>query len=67
LLCVNVYCSSDNPRLVKKHEGIEDKRIDKTVIRNNLRLTLFTFTSLNWIYEGFYEELNGKKVKVVPK
>ena len=63
----NGYCSNDNPKLVKKHEGIDDKRTDKTVIRHNFRLTLFTFTSLNWIYEGFYKELNGKKVKVVPK
>jgi hypothetical protein len=37
------YCSSFVPKLVKKSEGINDKRIDKSVTRFNYRLTLFTF------------------------
>jgi hypothetical protein len=61
------YCSSPEPKLVKKVEGINDKRLDKSVVRHNFRLTLYTFTSLNWVYEGFYQEENGKKIKVIPQ
>lgn len=61
------YCSSFVPKLVKKSEGINDKRIDKSVTRFNYRLTLFTFTSLHWIYEGFYRKVNGVTVKRVPE
>jgi hypothetical protein len=60
------YCSSVVPKLVKKSEGINDKRIDKSVTRFNYRLTLFTFTSFYWIYEGFYHKVNGVTVKRVP-
>lgn len=61
------YCSSFVPKLVKKSEGINDKRIDKSVTRFNYRLTLFTFTSLHWIFEGFYHKVNGVNVKRVPE
>jgi len=61
------YCSSLVPRLVKKSEGINDKRVDKSVTRFNYRLTLFTFSSLHWIYEGFYHKVNGVTVKRVPE
>ena len=61
------YCSSFVPKLVKKSEGINDKRIDKTVTRFNYRLTLFTYTSLHWIYEGFYTKVNGVTAKRVPE
>ena len=61
------YCSSFVPKLVKKSEGINDKRIDKTVTRFNYRLTLYTYTSLHWIYEGFYPKVNGVTAKRVPK
>lgn len=54
-------------KLVEKSEGINDKRIDKSVTRFNYRLTLFTFTSLHWIYEGFYHKVNGITVKRVPE
>lgn len=60
------YCSSFVPKLVKKSEGMDDKRIDKSVKIFNYRLTLFTFTNLHWIYEGFYRKVNGVTVKRVP-
>ena len=40
-----------------------DKRLDKLVDRYNYRLTLFTFSNLNWIYYSFYSEIEGKKIK----
>ena len=54
------YCSNATPTLVKKyHKGdIEDKF--------NYRLSLFTFTSLSWIYDSFYKQVNGVTQKVVP-
>ena len=60
----NGYYSSFVPKLVKKSEGINDKRLDKSVTRFNYRLTLFT--SLPWIYQGFYHKVNGVTVKTVP-
>lgn len=61
------YCSSFVPKLVKKSESVNDKRIDKSVTRFNYRLTLFTYTSFYWIYEGFYAKENGVTVKRVPE
>ncbi len=60
------YCSYIVPKLVKKSEGINDKRLDKSIIRFNYRLTLFTFSSLIWIYDSFYTKVNGKLTKKVP-
>lgn len=54
------YCSNITPVLVKK------------VYQNerwfNYRLTLFTFTSLMWIYDSFYTENEGSsgRKKIVP-
>jgi serine/threonine protein kinase len=67
LLFEHGYCSSFVPKLVQKSEGINDKRTDKSVTRFNYRLTLFTFTSLHWIYTGFYHKVNGITVKRVPE
>jgi len=49
--------------LVEKHNSNV-----KTDTRFNYRLTLFTFTSLAWIYDSFYKSKNeqGVKKKVVP-
>ena len=33
----------------------------------NFRLSLFTFTSLVWIHDGFYHNVDGKQVKRVPE
>lgn len=54
------YCSNITPVLVKK----QDK--EKTEDRFNYRLTLFTFTSLMWIHDSFYKNVNGKNIKRVP-
>jgi hypothetical protein len=40
------YCSLVVPKLVKKNEGLYDKRLNLGVNRINYRLTLFTFSSL---------------------
>ena len=46
-----------------------DKRADTTVDRFNFRLTLFTYSNLVWILEGFYviDKSTGKTFKKVPK
>ena len=51
------YCSNITPILVKKQyaEKIEHKF--------NYRLTLFTFSSLCWIYDPFYKNVNGTTKK----
>jgi len=33
----------------------------------NFRLSLFTFTSLAWIHDGFYHNVDGKQIKRVPE
>lgn len=60
------YCSLVVPKLVKKSEGMNDKRSVIYTDRFNYRLTLFTFTSLVWVYDSFYINVNGKTVKRVP-
>ena len=57
------YCSNITPYLVKKSDkGSPTELVD----RFNYRLTLYTFTSLLWIYDSFYKDINGKKIKVIP-
>jgi hypothetical protein len=53
------YCSSFAPKLIKK------SRING-VLELNYRLTLFSFSSLYWIYESFYYKENGITIKRVP-
>ena len=60
------YCSNIIPKLVKKTEGLIDKRSNKLIDRYNYRLTLFTFSNLLWIYDSFYIKINGKIIKRVP-
>ena len=52
------YCSYIVPKLVGK------KTKDKNWF--NYRLTLYTYSSLLWIHDSFYQEVNGKLKKVVP-
>jgi len=54
------YCSSYTPKLI-----VRVNKIDNTT-QYFYRVTLFTSTSLYWIYEGFYKNNNGVNVKVVP-
>ena len=54
------YCARPIPVLIKKKDTIIENRF-------NYRLTLFTFTNFNWIYNSFYTEVKGGKViKKVP-
>ena len=53
------YCHRPLPTLVKKSDKIIENRF-------NYRLTLFTFTSFNWIYLSFYKTVNGVTKKCVP-
>lgn len=60
------YCSNETPKLVVKREALNDKRLGPTVSRHDYRLTTFTYTSLLWIFNGFYKEVNGVTVKRIP-
>ena len=60
------YCSTVTPKLVVKSEAKLDKRLDTKSTRYNYRLTTHTFTSLLWIYNSFYHEVNGVMTKKVP-
>ena len=57
------YCSNITPHLVKKSDKKSPIELQD---RFNYRLTLYTFTSLLWIYDSFYKDVNGKKIKVIP-
>lgn len=60
------YCSSVTPKLLVKSESKHDKRLDTSITRFNYRLTIFSFTSLLWIYDSFYHEVNGVTTKRIP-
>ena len=49
-----------------KSEAMVYKREDPTVTRYNYRLTTHSFTSLLWIYNSFYQEVNGIMIKKIP-
>ena len=57
------YCSNITPHLVKKSDKDSARELED---RFNYRLTLYTFTSLLWIYHSFYKHVNGKRIKVIP-
>jgi hypothetical protein len=57
------YCSTITPKLIVKSEAKIDKRLDPTLTRYNYRLTTHSFTSLLWIYNSFYYEVNGIMTK----
>jgi ubiquinol-cytochrome c reductase cytochrome b subunit len=56
------YSSYIVPKLVKKSESFDNKSKN----RFNYRLTLYTFSSLVWIYDSFYHDINGVMVKRIP-
>jgi ubiquinol-cytochrome c reductase cytochrome b subunit len=60
------YCSYIIPKFIKKTEYVSDKRLDRSNDRFNYRLTLFTFSSLVWIYDSFYTKVEGITIKRVP-
>lgn len=54
------YCARPIPVLVKKTDKIIENRF-------NYRLTLFSFTTFNWIYDSFYTDVKGGTViKKIP-
>ena len=60
------YCARPVPALVKK-SGIQNITSSQPEDRFNYRLTLFTFTSFNWIYDSFYTNgIGGNVIKKVP-
>ena len=62
------YSSYIIPKLVKKSDIKQDKQSNLDLpFRFNYRLTLYTFSSLIWIYNSFYVNINGKNIKKVPK
>lgn len=54
----NGYCSSETPKLIQKSEFYSTLSVkpanENRVERWNYRLTMLSFTSLEWIYDGFY-------------
>jgi hypothetical protein len=60
------YCSYIIPKLIKKSDGKNNKQVNKSIPKFNYRLTLFTFSSLVWIYDSFYCKVDGSIVKKVP-
>lgn len=53
------YCSRPVPTLVTKYHKQEENTY-------NYRLSLFTFSNLNWIYDSFYIKTDGINKKVLP-
>ena len=53
------YCNTNKPKL--------KKRIRKNgVIYYHYTINSFTFSSLNWIHDMFYKEIEGKYIKIIP-
>jgi len=60
------YSSYIVPKLVKKADVVKVDNNNVFKDRFNYRLSLFTFTSFGWIYDSFYVNIEGIKVKRVP-
>jgi len=60
------YCSDTMPKLIKKYHKLDINKNICMSYKYNYRLTLFTFSSLNWIYDSFYINKEGIKVKILP-
>ena len=53
------YCNTNKPKL--------KKRIRKNgTIYYHYTINSFTFSSLNWIHDMFYKEIEGKYIKIIP-
>jgi|SRR5882672_12361525 len=59
------YCSRPVPSLIIKSLALSSTDI-KIENRFNYKVSLFTFTSFNWIYDSFYKTANCKTIKIVP-
>lgn len=54
------YCNTNKPKL--------KKRIRKNgIIYYHYTINSFTFSSINWIHDMFYKEIEGKYIKIIPK
>jgi ubiquinol-cytochrome c reductase cytochrome b subunit len=61
------YSSYIIPKLIKKSDIKQNKGSSLDLpFRFNYRLTLYTFSSLMWIYNSFYINIDGKNIKRVP-
>jgi len=58
------YCSSPNPKTIFRKVS-KSSRIDAKT-RTIHRLTLFTHTSFDWIYNDFYTMNGEKRIKTIP-
>ena len=61
------YSSYIIPKLIKKSDIKQSNRSSLDLpLRFNYRLTLYTFSSLMWIYNSFYINIDGKNIKRIP-
>jgi len=61
------YSSYIIPKLIKKSDFKQNKGSNLDLpLRFNYRLTLYTFSSLIWIYNSFYINIDGKNIKRIP-
>lgn len=54
------YCSTNKPKLItriKKHNKVF----------HHYRVSSYTFTSLNWLHEMFYQQIDSRFVKIIPQ
>jgi hypothetical protein len=52
------YSKSETPQIIIKKVNGKNETF--------LRFNTFTFTSLMWVYDGFYHKINGKLTKKIP-
>ena len=62
------YSSYLVPKLVKKPKAKNNKQLNHLSMDRwfNYRLTLYTFSSLVWIYDSFYIKVKDKTIKRIP-
>jgi ubiquinol-cytochrome c reductase cytochrome b subunit len=61
------YSSYIIPKLIKKSDVKHNRGSNLDIpTRFNYRLTLYTFSSLIWIYSSFYTNIDGKNIKRIP-
>ena len=67
------YTVAEEPAVVLKAPNRKSLKSDiysnpmEMAAKFNFRLSLFTFTSLAWVHDGFYHNVNGKQIKRVPE
>lgn len=67
------YTVAEEPAVVLKAPNRKSLKSDiysnpmEMAAKFHFRLSLFTFTSLAWVHDGFYHNVNGKQIKRVPE